>query len=140
MPPRPIKVLAQPSRFVDELDVPAPPPAEAALGLGSEAAEAADAAGPGAGAEPVVVRRHVQGRPRRPLSMAGLVAELRRTLADPDQPEPLRRAAARRLRQLADTDVHGRRWSPASADPGDLVGAARAEPLRAAGPRRRTSR
>ncbi len=33
---------------------------------------------------------HPIGRPRRPLSMTGLVAELRRTLADPDQPEPLR--------------------------------------------------
>ncbi len=66
----------------------------------------------GRGNEPV----HRVGRPRRPLSMAGLVAELRRTLADPDQPEPLRRAAARRLRQLADTDVHGRPVA-ASADP-----------------------
>ena len=63
----------------------------------------------GRGNEPV----HRVGRPRRPLSMAGLVAELRRTLADPDQPEPLRRAAARRLRQLADTDVHGRPVAPA---------------------------
>jgi RecB family exonuclease len=40
--------------------------------------------------------------------MAGLVSELRRTVADPDQPEPLRRAAARRLRLLAATEVHGR--------------------------------
>jgi superfamily I DNA/RNA helicase/RecB family exonuclease len=59
---------------------------------------------------------HRVGRPRRPLSMAGLVSELRRTLADPAQPEPLRRAAARRLRMLADTDVHGRPVAPA-ADP-----------------------
>ena len=59
---------------------------------------------------------HRVGRPRRPLSMPGLVAELRRTLADPDQPEPLRDAAARRLRLLADTDVHGRPVA-ASADP-----------------------
>ena len=66
----------------------------------------------GRGNEPV----HRVGRPRRPLSMAGLVAELRRTLADPAQPEPLRRAAARRLRRLADTDVHGRPVA-ASADP-----------------------
>ena len=66
----------------------------------------------GRGNEPV----HRVGRPRRPLSMAGLVAELRRTLADPDQPEPLRRAAARRLRVLADTDVHGRPVAP-GADP-----------------------
>jgi len=59
---------------------------------------------------------HRVGRPRRPLSMAGLVAELRRTLADPEQPEPLRAAAARRLRRLADTDVHGRPVAVA-ADP-----------------------
>jgi superfamily I DNA/RNA helicase/RecB family exonuclease len=59
---------------------------------------------------------HRVGRPRRPLSMAGLVAELRRTLADPEQPEPLRAAAARRLRLLADTDVQGRPVA-ASADP-----------------------
>ncbi|QZY30092.1 ATP-dependent helicase [Nocardioides coralli] len=43
---------------------------------------------------------HVPGRPRRPLSLPGLVAELRRTVADPDQPEPLRRAAALRLARL----------------------------------------
>ncbi|ANH36522.1 DNA helicase II [Nocardioides dokdonensis FR1436] len=43
----------------------------------------------------------VVGRPRRPLSMDGLVAELRRTLADPNTSEPLRDAAARRLRRLA---------------------------------------
>jgi RecB family exonuclease len=48
--------------------------------------------------------------------MAGLVSELRRTLADPDQPEPLRLAAARRLRMLAAVDVHGRPVAPA-ADP-----------------------
>jgi len=43
----------------------------------------------------------VVGRPPRPLSLAGLVAELRRTLADPDTCEPLRDAAARRLARLA---------------------------------------
>ena len=59
---------------------------------------------------------HRIGRPRRPLSMAGLVAELRRTLADPEQPEPLRAAAAARLRLLAETDVHGRPVAP-GADP-----------------------
>ncbi|WP_121255551.1 ATP-dependent helicase [Nocardioides ferulae] len=59
---------------------------------------------------------HRVGRPRRPLSMAGLVAELRRTLADPAQPEPLREAAARRLRRLADVEVQGRPVAPA-ADP-----------------------
>src|SRR5690606_31735163 len=45
--------------------------------------------------------RHLQGRPPRPLSLDGLVAELRRTVADEAQPEPLRRAAARRLARLA---------------------------------------
>src|SRR6478609_8831966 len=59
---------------------------------------------------------HRIGRPRRPLSMAGLVAELRRALADPEQPEPLRTAAAARLRLLAETDVHGRPVAP-GADP-----------------------
>ena len=59
---------------------------------------------------------HRVGRPSRPLSMAGLVAELRRTLADPEQPEPLRAAAASRLRLLAETDVHGRPVAP-TADP-----------------------
>ncbi|GAA1131131.1 ATP-dependent DNA helicase [Nocardioides aquiterrae] len=43
----------------------------------------------------------VVGRPPRPLSLAGLVAELRRTVADPDTSEPLREAAARRLARLA---------------------------------------
>lgn len=43
----------------------------------------------------------VVGRPPRPLSLAGLVAELRRTLADSDTSEPLREAAARRLARLA---------------------------------------
>ncbi|MGY2702527.1 ATP-dependent helicase [Nocardioides sp. HB32] len=43
----------------------------------------------------------VVGRPPRPLSLPGLVAELRRTLADPATAEPLREAAARRLARLA---------------------------------------
>jgi len=59
---------------------------------------------------------HRQGRPRRPLSLAGLVAELRRTAADPDQSEPLRRAAAHRLAVLAATEVRGRPVA-AAADP-----------------------
>ena len=60
--------------------------------------------------------RHVPGRPRRPLSLPGLVAELRRTLADPAQPEPLRQAAARRLAALTDDHRSGRVRVPA-ADP-----------------------
>ena len=43
----------------------------------------------------------VDGRPPRPLSLAGLVSELRRTVADPETSEPLRDAAARRLARLA---------------------------------------
>jgi ATP-dependent exoDNAse (exonuclease V) beta subunit len=43
---------------------------------------------------------HVEGRPRRPLSLAGLVAELRRTAADDLQPDALRDAAAARLARL----------------------------------------
>ncbi|MFN8193658.1 MAG: ATP-dependent DNA helicase [Nocardioidaceae bacterium] len=78
--------------------------------------------------------RHVSGRPRRPLSLAGLVAELRRTLADPDQPAALREAAALRLARLTDEHRAGRVRVPA-ADPATWWGT-RAwtegdEPLRA---------
>ncbi len=60
--------------------------------------------------------RHRVGRPARPLSLAGLVAELRRTAADPGQPDALREAAARRLQKLAATEVRGKRIALA-ADP-----------------------
>ncbi|MBC7277075.1 ATP-dependent DNA helicase [Nocardioides sp.] len=60
--------------------------------------------------------RHRIGRPARPLSLAGLVAELRRTAADPAQPDALREAAARRLQKLAATEVRGKRIALA-ADP-----------------------
>ena len=43
----------------------------------------------------------VQGRPQRPLSLDGLVADLRRTVADPGTPPALRAAAVRRLAVLA---------------------------------------
>lgn len=43
----------------------------------------------------------VTGRPRRPLSVAALVAELRATTVDPDATPALREAAARRLAKLA---------------------------------------
>jgi len=43
----------------------------------------------------------VQGRPARTLSLAGLVSELRRTVADPASSDALRDAAARRLARLA---------------------------------------
>ncbi|MFJ3495092.1 ATP-dependent helicase [Streptomyces sp. NPDC086091] len=45
--------------------------------------------------------RDVTGRPRRPLSVAALVAELRSTTVDPRVSEPLREAAAQRLARLA---------------------------------------
>ena len=44
----------------------------------------------------------VQGRPTRPLTLDGLVAELRRTVADPEVGAPLRRSAALRLARLAE--------------------------------------
>jgi superfamily I DNA/RNA helicase/RecB family exonuclease len=59
---------------------------------------------------------HRQGRPPRPLSLDGLVAELRRTVADETRSETLRMAAARRLSRLAAEEVNGRRLVP-SADP-----------------------
>ncbi|WGL51454.1 ATP-dependent DNA helicase [Nocardioides sp. BP30] len=46
--------------------------------------------------------RRIVGRPKRPLSLPGLVAELRRTVADPATSPALRDAAARRLARLAD--------------------------------------
>ncbi len=47
----------------------------------------------------------LQGRPARPLSLAGLVADLRRTVADPAAAAPLREAAARRLARLVQAGV-----------------------------------
>ena len=41
------------------------------------------------------------------LSLPALVADLRRTAADPDKPDPLRRAAGRQLARLADAGVRG---------------------------------
>ncbi len=71
-------------------------------------------------AELGVHERHLQGRPVRPLSMAGLVSELRRTVADPEQPDGLRTAAAHRLARLADERVGphlGQRPLVPQADP-----------------------
>ncbi|MFG2147703.1 UvrD-helicase domain-containing protein [Streptomyces sp. NPDC048696] len=45
--------------------------------------------------------KDVTGRPRRPLAVAALVAELRATTVDPDASPQLRDAAARRLARLA---------------------------------------
>ncbi len=60
--------------------------------------------------------RQVVGRPVRPLSMAGLVSELRRAVTDPDTAAPLRRAAAVRLARLAREQVGGHPLAP-QADP-----------------------
>jgi superfamily I DNA/RNA helicase/RecB family exonuclease len=62
--------------------------------------------------EPVAVK----GRPVRPLSLAGVVAELRRTASDPAASPGLRKAAARRLARLASETVAGRAVAP-QADP-----------------------
>ncbi|WP_082612293.1 MULTISPECIES: ATP-dependent helicase [unclassified Nocardioides] len=75
----------------------------------------------------------VSGRPPRPLSLAGLVAELRRTVADPEAPEALRTAAARRLSRLSGERAGRRQLIPA-ADPASWWGTRAAsrseEPIR----------
>ncbi|MFF0080527.1 ATP-dependent helicase [Streptomyces canus] len=59
--------------------------------------------------------RDVTGRPRRPLSVAALVAELRATTVDPRVSETLREAAARRLARLAAlADEDGRPLVPSA--------------------------
>jgi len=59
--------------------------------------------------------KDVTGRPRRPLSVAALVAELRATTVDPRVSEPLREAAARRLARLAAlADEDGRPLVPSA--------------------------
>jgi superfamily I DNA/RNA helicase/RecB family exonuclease len=63
------------------------------------------------GVEPV----DVTGRPRRPLSVAALVAELRATTVDPRASVALREAAARRLARLAAlADEDGRPLVPSA--------------------------
>ncbi|MGW4755889.1 ATP-dependent helicase [Streptomyces chartreusis] len=59
--------------------------------------------------------RDVTGRPRRPLSVAALVAELRATTVDPRASDALREAAAHRLARLAAlADEDGRPLVPAA--------------------------
>ncbi|CAL9552821.1 ATP-dependent DNA helicase Rep [Streptomyces sp. enrichment culture] len=59
--------------------------------------------------------KDVTGRPRRPLSVAALVAELRATTVDPRVSDALREAAARRLARLAAlTDDDGRPLVPSA--------------------------
>jgi superfamily I DNA/RNA helicase/RecB family exonuclease len=66
-------------------------------------------------AELGVEPRDVTGRPRRPLSVAALVAELRATTVDPRASDALREAAARRLARLAAlTDEDGRPLVPSA--------------------------
>jgi superfamily I DNA/RNA helicase/RecB family exonuclease len=72
-------------------------------------------------AELGVTPRVLQGRPARPLSLAGLVAELRRTAADPSTPPGLRDAAVRRLARLARERHRDHPLVPA-ADPGTWWG------------------
>ncbi|MFI8960961.1 ATP-dependent helicase [Streptomyces sp. NPDC053493] len=82
------------------------------------------------GAEP----KEVTGRPRRPLAVAALVAELRATTVDPDASPELRAAAAERLARLAAlTDEDGGPLVPA-AHPDRWWGLA--EPTRSAVPLR----
>ncbi|MFF0010141.1 ATP-dependent helicase [Streptomyces sp. NPDC005374] len=59
--------------------------------------------------------KDVTGRPRRPLSVAALVAELRATTVDPRVSDSLREAAARRLARLAAlADEDGRPLVPSA--------------------------
>ncbi|MFF4358339.1 ATP-dependent helicase [Streptomyces sp. NPDC001604] len=59
--------------------------------------------------------RDVTGRPRRPLSVAALVAELRATTVDPRVSDTLREAAAHRLARLAAlADADGRPLVPSA--------------------------
>ncbi|MFE6161445.1 ATP-dependent helicase [Streptomyces sp. NPDC056486] len=59
--------------------------------------------------------KDVTGRPRRPLSVSALVAELRSTTVDPRVSEPLREAAAHRLARLAAlSDADGRPLVPSA--------------------------
>ncbi|WP_406512675.1 ATP-dependent helicase [Streptomyces sp. NBC_00161] len=62
-----------------------------------------------------VTPKDVTGRPRRPLAVPALVAELRATTVDPDASPALRDAAARRLARLAAlTDEDDRPLVPAA--------------------------
>ncbi|MFE9929009.1 ATP-dependent helicase [Streptomyces sp. NPDC005533] len=62
-----------------------------------------------------VTPKDVTGRPRRPLAVSALVAELRATTVDPDASPALREAAARRLARLAAlTDDEDRPLVPAA--------------------------
>ena len=55
-------------------------------------------------AMPHVAVTHISGRPKRPLSPEGVIANLRRTLSSPDTSEALKLAAANQLAQLSQLD------------------------------------
>jgi len=80
---------------------------------------------------------HRAGRPRRPLSLAGVVADLRRTVADPATGAALRDAAARRLAMLATIRIGDRVLAP-QADPARWWGTR--APSRAVAPLREDDR
>jgi superfamily I DNA/RNA helicase/RecB family exonuclease len=61
--------------------------------------------------------RPLAGRPRRPLSLAALVGELRSVSVDPEAPPSLREQAAVRLARLADATDDDGRPVVAAADP-----------------------
>ncbi|MFW6722295.1 ATP-dependent helicase [Streptomyces sp. MAR4 CNY-716] len=65
-------------------------------------------------AELGVEPKDVTGRPRRPLSVAAIVAELRATTVDPEASDALRAAAAERLARLAAPADDGRPLVPAA--------------------------
>jgi superfamily I DNA/RNA helicase/RecB family exonuclease len=58
---------------------------------------------------PIQVR---SGRPRRPLSLAALVGELRGVSVDPEASPALREQAASRLARLSDADIDGHHLAP----------------------------
>ena len=72
--------------------------------------------------------------PPRPLSLAGLVSELRRTVADPATGEALRQAAARRAPARPAFESARRPGTAPQADPSALVGHSRCHPIGPAGP------
>ncbi len=85
------------------------------------------------GVEPQEIRH----RPTRPLSPAGLVAELRAVLDDPASSAPLRKAAAAAARRAGQRPRRDRSPTDPVGRPGALVGHGRDEHLRHPGPRPR---
>ncbi len=61
--------------------------------------------------------RAIAGRPSRPLTLAGLIGELRRVCSDDGESPQLRRLAAARLARLADQTDHEGRPLISQADP-----------------------